>query len=96
MGSISLSQKTSYAFIGETGSGKSTLIDLILGLHWPNEGGLLIDGKPLEEKDKRSWRAGIGYVPQDIFLMDDTIAANIAFGMNPKDIDYDRVLFYWL
>jgi ATP-binding cassette subfamily C protein len=81
-----------YAFIGETGSGKSTLIDLILGLHWPSKGSLLIDGKILEEKDKRAWRAGIGYVPQDIFLMDDTIAANIAFGRSPKDIDFNRVL----
>ncbi|NDV62316.1 ABC transporter ATP-binding protein [Puniceicoccales bacterium CK1056] len=80
-----------FAFIGETGSGKSTLIDLILGLHWPSEGSLLIDGKPLEESEKRAWRAGIGYVPQDIFLMDDTIAANIAFGISPKEIDYDRV-----
>lgn len=80
-----------FAFIGETGSGKSTLIDLILGLHWPEEGNLLVDGKPLEEKDKRAWRAGIGYVPQDIFLMDDTIAANIAFGMSQKEIDYDRI-----
>lgn len=80
-----------FAFIGETGSGKSTLIDLILGLHWPTAGSLLVDGKPLKEEDKRAWRAGIGYVPQDIFLMDDSIAANIAFGRNPKDIDYDRV-----
>ena len=80
-----------FAFIGETGSGKSTLIDLILGLHWPSEGAMLVDGKPLEEEQKRAWRAGIGYVPQDIFLMDDTIAANIAFGREQKDIDYDLI-----
>ena len=80
-----------FAFIGETGSGKSTLIDLILGLHWPESGSLLVDGKALDEKDKRAWRAGIGYVPQDIFLMDDTIASNIAFGIPPQKRDRERV-----
>ena len=80
-----------YAVIGETGSGKSTLIDLILGLHWPVDGGVFVDGTQLTRDRLRSWRAGIGYVPQEIFLTDDTIEANIAFGVEPEEIDYDRV-----
>jgi ABC-type multidrug transport system fused ATPase/permease subunit len=80
-----------YAFIGETGSGKSTLIDLILGLHEPSGGQILVDGIPLTPERMRSWRAGIGYVPQDIFLMDDTISANIAFGVPPEEIEMERV-----
>lgn len=79
------------AFIGQTGSGKSTLIDLILGLHWPDSGQILVDGEALTHETIRNWRAGIGYVPQDIFLLDDTIAANIAFGVGEKAIDMDRV-----
>lgn len=80
-----------YAVIGETGSGKSTLIDLILGLHWPQEGGVFVDGEALTRDRIRAWRAGIGYVPQEIFLTDDTIEANIAFGVDPARVDRDRV-----
>lgn len=79
------------AFIGETGSGKSTLIDLILGLHRAESGQIELDGNVLGEADLRRWRAGIGYVPQDIFLMDDTIASNIAFGVLPEEVDMERV-----
>lgn len=65
--------------VGSTGSGKSTLIDLLLGLLEPESGEILIDGKPLVD-NLRSWRAELGFVPQDIFLVDDTLAANITFG----------------
>jgi ATP-binding cassette subfamily C protein len=79
------------AFVGSTGSGKSTIIDIILGLHSPGKGGLVLDGVPIENDQLRKWRAGIGYVPQEIFLLDDTVAANIAFGVEPKDIDMEQV-----
>lgn len=65
--------------VGSTGSGKSTLIDLLLGLIEPEDGEILIDGQPLEQ-NLRAWRAELGFVPQDIFLVDDTLAANITFG----------------
>lgn len=79
------------AFIGSTGSGKSTIIDLLLGLHTPQEGGLLLDGIPIREDQMRRWRAGIGYVPQDIFLRDESVAENIAFGISRKDINMEQV-----
>jgi len=90
--SLTIPKNTSVAFIGETGSGKSTLIDLILGLHRPNSGQLLIDGQPLDSEEKiNAWQRLIGYVPQDIFLTDDTIARNIAFGIPEKNRDDERM-----
>lgn len=79
------------AVVGPTGSGKSTLIDLLLGLHCPEAGQILIDDVPLSPDRIAAWRADIGYVPQEIFLLDDTIAANIAFGLGGDDIDLGRV-----
>jgi ATP-binding cassette subfamily C protein len=77
--------------IGPTGCGKSTLVDLILGLHSPTEGRLLVDGVPLGVENIASWRALVGYVPQDIYLLDDTIAANIAFGVPEANRDLKKV-----
>jgi ATP-binding cassette, subfamily B, bacterial PglK len=77
--------------VGLTGSGKSTLIDVILGLHTPKNGSLEIDGKIIDNNNRRSWQQSIGYVPQQIFLFDDTIASNIAFGQDLKHIDQDSI-----
>ena len=74
--------------VGRTGSGKTTLVDVILGLLMPVSGGVLVDGAPLTPDRLRGWQRAIGYVPQDIFLRDGTIAENIAFGV---DIDPARV-----
>ena len=68
------------AIVGATGSGKSTLVDLFLGLLVPSEGRMLVDGKALAGSDLFAWRRALGYVPQELFLMDATIAENIAFG----------------
>lgn len=84
---LEIPKNTSLGIIGTTGSGKSTLVDLILGLHIPTEGRILIDGVPLGPDTRRSWRGGIGYVPQEMFLIDDSIAANIAFGLSKDKID---------
>ncbi len=89
---LTVRKNTSVAFIGETGSGKSTLVDLILGLHIPDSGQMLIDGIPLDSEEKiKSWQRFIGYVPQDIFLLDDTVARNIAFGIADEQRDDERI-----
>lgn len=79
---ISIKKNSSIAFVGETGAGKSTLIDVILGLHSPNSGEILLDGSILDANKKSQWKKSIGYVPQDIYLSDDTIKNNIAFFIN--------------
>jgi ATP-binding cassette subfamily B protein len=78
-------------FIGETGSGKSTGIDLIMGLLPPVEGSLEIDGQAVIPATCRGWQAHLAHVPQAIFLADGTIAENIAFGVPSGQIDRDRV-----
>jgi ATP-binding cassette, subfamily B, bacterial PglK len=89
--SVTIQKNTSIGFIGPTGSGKSTLIDLLLGLHRPTSGRVLIDGKALTFELAPSWQATIGYVPQEIFLIDDTIARNIALGVPDNEIDNARL-----
>lgn len=76
---------------GKTGSGKSTLVDLIMGLLEPTGGEIRIDGRRLAEANRRRWQAAIAHVPQAIFLADATIAENIAFGQEPRSIDRARV-----
>lgn len=79
-------------FIGPTGSGKSTVVDLILGLLRPTTGEVLIDGQALQsETTIRRWQRRIGYVPQHIYLADDTVAANIAFGEPTQTVDLTMV-----
>jgi ABC-type multidrug transport system fused ATPase/permease subunit len=82
---------TQVAFVGPTGSGKSTLVDLLTGLLSPTAGEILIDGQPLTRDTAPAWRATVGYVPQDVFLIDDTIEHNIAFGQPEAEIDRDLV-----
>ncbi len=84
---LTVSKNESVGIAGPSGSGKSTLVDLILGLHTPTGGRILVDGVPLSDSNKGAWRRSIGYVPQDIYLLDDTIEANIAFGVDPADVD---------
>jgi ATP-binding cassette subfamily C protein len=78
-------------FAGATGAGKTTLIDIFLGLLQPSEGEFLVDDTPITPANVRSWRRIVSYVPQDIFLIDDTIRSNIAFGVAEKDIDDAKV-----
>jgi ABC-type multidrug transport system fused ATPase/permease subunit len=81
----------SVAFVGTTGAGKSTIVDLILGLLEADSGRLFVDGIEITAANRHQWQEAIGYVPQDIFLKDDSIAANIAFGVAPDAIDRSRV-----
>jgi ABC-type multidrug transport system fused ATPase/permease subunit len=89
--SLTIQKNMSIGFIGPTGSGKSTLIDLLLGLHRPTSGRVLVDGQPLTSELIPSWQATIGYVPQDIFLIDDTITRNIALGVPDNEVDHARL-----
>jgi ABC-type multidrug transport system fused ATPase/permease subunit len=84
--SLSIPIGSSVAFIGESGAGKTTLVDIILGLFKPEKGKITVDNKNLFDQ-KEIWQQKIGYIPQFIFLSDDTIRGNIAFGIDSKDID---------
>ena len=77
--------------VGSTGSGKSTMLDLLMGLLSPTEGELSVNGNPIKGKRTRAWQKTIAHVPQSIYLADSTIAENIAFGVPLKDIDLERV-----
>jgi ATP-binding cassette, subfamily B, bacterial PglK len=88
---ISLKKGTRIGFMGVTGSGKSTLLDIIMGLLSPTDGGLSIDQKLLNSKNRRAWQAHIAHVPQNIYLSDGTIKENIAFGIEKELIDHQRV-----
>ncbi|OHP77780.1 ABC transporter ATP-binding protein [Rothia sp. HMSC062F03] len=83
---------SSIAFVGGSGSGKTTLIDLILGLIDPTHGQVLKNGEPIQ-KDLRSWHQRIGYVPQDVFIADCTVTEAVAFGLEPHEIDLERVKY---
>lgn len=76
------------AIIGESGSGKSTLVDLIIGLYRPKQGEITIDGNRLDERNIRTWREKIGYIPQNIYLFNGTVAENVAFG---RGMDRDKI-----
>lgn len=83
---LEIENNTSIALIGASGAGKSTLADVILGVLEPECGSILVDGKDIRE-NMDAWHASIGYIPQSIYLMDDTIRANIAFGVEPDHVD---------
>ncbi|MEE4237797.1 MAG: ABC transporter ATP-binding protein [Anderseniella sp.] len=89
--SLTLRKGKSLGIVGRTGSGKTTLVDLILGLLVPQQGTVLVDGTPLDDHSRRAWQKSIGYVPQDIFLSDATLAQNIALGLPVDKIDQTKV-----
>jgi ABC-type multidrug transport system fused ATPase/permease subunit len=89
--SLSIRKGDRVGVVGATGSGKSTMIDILMGLLEPSSGTLKVDGKAINKKNVRGWQRRIAHVPQAIFLSDTTIAENIAFGVHKKDIDFDRV-----
>lgn len=78
-------------FVGSTGSGKSTMLDVVMGLLEPTQGEMLVDGQPVTRNLRRSWQRNIAHVPQSIFLTDSSMANNIAFGVPPEEVDMDRV-----
>jgi ATP-binding cassette subfamily C protein len=90
---ISIRKGSSVAFVGPTGAGKTTIIDIILGLLKPTEGKIKIDDKDIHSNNKLldCWQRDIGYIPQDIYLIDDTLRRNIAFGMADEDMNKSRI-----
>ena len=84
--SMRIETGSTVALVGRSGAGKTTLIDLILGFADPSAGTIAIGGRPLPEL-RRSWQFRIGYVPQNVVLLDDTLLANIAFGLEPEEVD---------
>jgi len=82
--SFTIKKGEKIAITGESGCGKSTLIDIITGIHKPVSGKIFIDGTPLTDKNIRSWRMKIGYIPQSIYLFDGTVAENVSFGSTPN------------
>ena len=78
--------------IGASGAGKSTFVDIILGLLKPTKGFVQVDAQSLDNTNISTWRQKIGYVPQEIFLIDDTVIRNIAFGINSEDIDFSKII----
>ena len=88
---LTISKGARVGFVGSTGSGKSTTLDLLMGLLMPTEGELLVDGQPVSGNRLRAWQRTIAHVPQSIYLADATLAENIAFGVPRDAIDLQRV-----
>ncbi len=88
--SLSVAAGTSVALVGVSGAGKTTLVDVVLGLHQPEHGRVLTDGVPIDD-DLAAWQRSIGLVPQDVYLIDDTLRANIALGEPDEIIDDQRL-----
>ncbi|MDA8924606.1 ABC transporter ATP-binding protein/permease [Gammaproteobacteria bacterium] len=88
--SISIKKGESIGIIGKSGAGKSTLVDVILGLLAPTSGAIAVDGNSIYE-NLIGWQQIVGYVQQDVFLLDDSILKNIAFGIHEENIDYERL-----
>ena len=89
--SLTIKAKTTVGFVGTTGSGKTTIVDIILALLEAQKGTLEVDGKVITKQNSRAWQLSIGYVPQHIYLSDDTVAANIAFGVDDEKINQKMV-----
>lgn len=87
---LQITKNSSIALIGASGAGKTTAVDIILGLLEPQSGCVTVDGMDIR-KQMYSWHQCIGYIPQTIYLMDDTIRANIAFGIPEDEVDDERI-----
>jgi len=84
---IKIHSSSTVGFVGSTGSGKTTTIDVILGLLEPGKGNLVVDDKIINDSNRRHWQCAVGYVPQHIYICDGSVKTNIAFGLNPKEVD---------
>jgi ABC-type multidrug transport system fused ATPase/permease subunit len=88
---LRIGARTTVGLVGMTGAGKTTIADIVLGILHPDSGALLVDGNPISPENVGQWRANVGHVPQSIYISDDTVAGNIAFGVPAGSIDMARV-----
>lgn len=88
---LTINRGQTVSFIGETGSGKTTLMELVIGALRLTSGTISVDGTPIVDSNLRSWQRSMGYVPQDIFMIDDSVQANIALGVPHSAIDIESV-----
>lgn len=88
--SLDITENRTTAFVGSSGAGKSTLLDIVLGLLGPTEGEVVVGGRSIAD-DLASWYAGLGVVPQDVFLLNDTLTTNVAFGVAHEEVSLERV-----
>ena len=88
---ITIKKGSRVGIVGATGGGKSTLLDIVMGLLSPTEGRIEVDGQTIDAMNQRAWQLHIAHVPQAIFLADSSIAENIAFGVTKDNIDFERV-----
>ena len=88
---LTIPARSTIGLVGATGSGKTTTVDIILSLLEPQKGSIEVDNIVINKFNSKAWQNFIGYVPQEIFLSDDTVAANIAFGVDPKRIDIEAL-----
>ena len=89
--SLTIRRGESIAFVGASGAGKTTIADLLIGLLEPTSGSMEVDGKPLSGDRLLAWRRTVGYIPQQVYLCDDSILRNVAFGLEDREIDRARV-----
>ena len=89
--SFDINANQTVGLVGASGSGKSTVINILIGLLQPTKGSITVDGQELTKANLGAWQQKIGFVSQDIFLLDASIKENIAFGYHPKDIDLKRI-----
>jgi len=89
---VKIDVNTSVAFVGSTGAGKTTIANIILGLLRPDTGKMIIDGVEIDNNNIQNWQRNLGYIPQDIYLQDDTVTRNITFGIPDNKIDMDAVI----
>jgi len=89
--SLTITKGEAIALVGGSGAGKTTLADILIGLLHPTKGKLLVDGTPIAAENVRAWQRNIGYVPQHVYLGDETLRRNIAFGVPDAEIDDARI-----
>jgi len=89
---LNIKKNTTVGLVGSTGEGKTTLVDIILGLLTPESGSIIVDGEEINQSNMSAWQKNIGYVPQNIYLNDDTIERNIAFAVPGDEIDRDLII----
>jgi ABC-type multidrug transport system fused ATPase/permease subunit len=89
--SMSVPARSTVGLVGHSGAGKTTAADVMLGLLEPEKGKVLLDDTPITAENKRAWQSFTGYVPQHVFLIDASVTANIAFGVEPSDVDMSAV-----